>query len=132
MAWGGAAVGGQQGKIGDTTQIEQQAINAGAAKQQFVAKRGQRGTFVARRHVLLPKIGKRDDAREPGQVVAIADLQRGVVRKIGPPVLVARRVPDGLAVAGQHIDSGGRYLPALQAGQHGGSVAAGYFRIQQY
>jgi hypothetical protein len=45
----------------------------------------------------------------------IADLEGGVVPKGCPPVLVARRVPDGLAVASQHIDFGGRHTPFLEA-----------------
>lgn len=71
--------------------------------------------------MLLPEIGYGEDAGQGREMVSIADLQGGV-GQVRVAVDAARRMTDGLSVAGQDIHIPGLDTPFGQSLHHQGSM----------
>ena len=78
-------VGWQVGKVCDAAHVQHNAMFALLTKQEVIAIHRQGGAFATRSDVFLTKIRYRNNASLNGNVIAVANLQRGV-RELGLPV----------------------------------------------
>src|SRR5262249_16945496 len=120
----------QKGKIGDTADIEHDAVLSFPAEDEIIAVYRQGCPFSAGSHVFLPEIAQGNDTGANGQVITIADLEGSIIE------LIIRVKEFGgmvyaLAMTGHDIYFFGTDLPFFQAAEYHGGMLAGYPAVEQ-